>query len=49
MCYGRKQGLAFKSGNAFVISVPGRALSSDERTELRRLIADKGIKLEGPW
>jgi len=49
VCYGRKQGLLFKSGNASLISVPGRALSSAARAELRRLIVDKGIKLEGPW
>ena len=49
VCYGPKEGLLFKSGNASLISVPGRALDTpDGWTELRRLIVDKGIKLEGP-
>jgi len=48
-CYGRKQGLLFKSGNASLFSVPGRALSPAATTELRRLIVHKGIRLEGPW
>ncbi len=49
LCYGRKQGVVFKSGNAFLISVPSHALSADKRAALQQLLVAKGVKLSGSW
>jgi hypothetical protein len=48
-CYGRREGLAFFTGSAPIIAVPGRSLSETSREDLRQLVAAKGVKLAGPW
>jgi hypothetical protein len=48
-CHGAKQGLLFISGNAPLISVPGRALSPAAKAELRELVVSKGIVVTGLW
>lgn len=48
-CQGSKHGLLFFSGNAAYIFIPGRVLSNSSRSELRALVAAKGIKRTGHW
>jgi hypothetical protein len=48
-CHGANEGLIFISGNAPLISVPGRVLSPAVKAELRELVASKEVTVTGPW
>jgi len=48
-CFGFKSGLLFVSGNAPLITIPGRALSSSTKAGLRELLITKNVGLGGPW
>lgn len=46
-CFGFKSGLLFVSGNAPLITVPGRALPSVASAQLRQLLISKNVELCG--
>lgn len=48
-CHGSNHALLFMSGNALVISVPGRSLTFSSRKELWQMVTAKGVKLTGRW